>query len=349
VKKTGPHIVRFRVEPFPHIFDSDSTPKMMWTLSLSLFPVALAACFIRGTGAAWILFAATGTAVLSEILFNASLAMRSTVKDGSAFATGLLLGLSLPFGVPWWMPVLGAFTAVVLAKQAFGGLGANPVNPALFGRLFLMLIRPGAFWSGPGGIDGLTSATPLTKFRIARVILSNSSVQPADRITDATVAVSGLYGSFADGSIVRLSACLGETSLLLLLFAAGFLLYRRVIGWKIPLAMLGSSGLLFWIFGGAEGILSGNPFFHLSQGGLVFAACFMATDPVTSPVRAKDRLIFGAGCGILTVIFRLWGPHPEGVAYAVLIMNLIHTVHRRRWVRSAEREYRQAERNKRAE
>ena len=323
-------------ESIPHLFDRDSTSKMMWTVSLSLLPVSLAACFVHGA-AAWIIFlAAIGSAVLTERLFNGIRREPSTIRDGSAFVTGLLLALSLPSGIPWWMPVLGAFAAVGLAKQSFGGLGANPVNPALFGRLLLMLIRPGTFWPALDGVDGLTAATPLTRFRIAREILSNSSIQPADRVTDATVCVSGLYGSFADGSILRHSACLGETSLLLLLFAAGFLIYRRVIGWKIPLATLVSSGLLFWIFGGTEGILSGNPFFHLSQGGLFFAACFMATDPVTSPVRAKDRLIFGAGCGILTVIFRLWGPHPEGVSYAVVIMNLAYTVLKRRWMRSAE-------------
>ena len=336
MKKTGTPHVRFLTEPFPHLVDNDSTSKMMWTVSLSLFPVSLSACFVHGAAAAAILLSSVGVAVLSERLFNAIRREPSTVGDGSAFVTGLLLGLSLPAHLPWWIPVLGAFTAVGFAKQAFGGLGANPVNPALTGRLLLMLIRPGVFWPEFSGVDGLTAATPLTRFRIAREILANSSVHPADRVTDATVAVSGLYGSFADDSILRHSACLGETSLLLLLFAAGFLIYRRVIGWKIPLAMLVSSGILFWIFGGVEGILSGNPFFQLSQGGLFLAACFMATDPVTSPVRAKDRLIFGAGCGILTVIFRLWGPHPGGVSYAVVIMNLAYTILRRRWMRGAE-------------
>jgi electron transport complex protein RnfD len=336
MKKTEIPPIRFRTERFPHILDGDSTTKMMWTVALSLLPVSLAACFVHGARAGFILLFSIGAAVLSERLFNAIRHETATVGDGSAFVTGLLLALSLPSRIAWWMPVLGAFTAIGLAKEAFGGLGANPVNPALIGRLLLMLIRPGAFWPDFDGIDGLTAASPLTRFRIAREILSNSSIHPADRVADATVSVSGLYDSFADGSILRHSACLGETSLLLLLFAAGFLLYRRVIGWKIPLAMLVSSGILFWIFGGVEGILSGNPFFHLSQGGLLLAACFMATDPVTSPVRAKDRLIFGAGCGILTVIFRLWGPHPEGVSYAVVIMNLIHTVLRRQWMRSAE-------------
>jgi Na+-translocating ferredoxin:NAD+ oxidoreductase subunit D len=331
VKTRGARHVEFVTDAFPHVHDGDSTKKMMWTVVFSLVPLALAACWVRGFGAVWILSTSIGAAVLTELAFDRSLRRHPAVRDGSACVTGMLLALSLPFQIPWWMPALGAAAAVGLAKKAFGGLGANPVNPALFGRLFLQLVHPAAFWPGLVGIDGLTAATPLTRFRIARDILVNTAGHPAERIADAALTVSDLYGSAADGFVARHSACLGETSMLLLLFAAGFLLYRRVIGWKIPSAAIVSSGILFWVAGGTEGFFSGNPIFQLSAGGLVFAFFFMATDPVTSPVRAKDRLIFGAGCGILTVIFRLWGPHPEGVGYGVVIMNLIHALrHRRR-------------------
>jgi len=326
--------VEFVADSIPHLHDSDSTTKMMWSVVLSLVPLALAACWVHGFHAVWILSSSIGVAVLTERLFDRFRGNPATIQDGSACVTGMLLALSLPYRLPWWMPALGSVVAIGLAKKAFGGLGANPVNPALLGRLFLQLIQPSFFWAGLDSIDGLTAATPLTRFRIAREILVNTAAHPADRITDATVTVSELYGSVTDGFVVRYAACLGETSMLLLLFAAGFLLYRRVIGWKIPLAAIVSSGLLFWVIGGAEGLFSGNPLFQLSTGGLVFAVFLMATDPVTSPVRAKDRLIFGAGCGILTVIFRLWGPHPEGVGYAVVIMNLIHTVRQMRWLRS---------------
>jgi electron transport complex protein RnfD len=336
MKKKETQQVQFQTEPIPHIHDNDSTAKMMWTVALSLLPAVLAACFVHGLSGAGVLFTSIAAAILAELLHCLAFKNPVTVGDGSAFVTGLLLALSLPAHTPLWMAAVGSAAAILLAKEVFGGLGTNPVNPALFGRLFLTWIRPGVFWIGLQGLDGLTAATPLARFRIAREILSHSAAHSPDQIAMATIKISDLYGSFADGFVVRRSACLGESSVLLLLFAAGFLLYRRVIGWKIPLATIVSSGLMFWIFGGVEGVFSGNPFFHLSQGGLLLAAFFMATDPVTSPVRVKDRLFFGAGCGILTVIFRLWGPHPEGVGYAVLIMNLIHAVRHHRWLRSTE-------------
>jgi Na+-translocating ferredoxin:NAD+ oxidoreductase subunit D len=337
MKKTDPAGVEFVAGPFPHVHDSDSVSKMMWTVTGSLLPLSLAACWINGFQAVWILCSSIASAVLTEFIFNRARGVPPTLRDGSACVTGLLLALSLPVRSAWWMPPLGSIAAVGLAKEAFGGLGANPVNPALFGRLLLQLVHPAAFWPRIPAVDGLTQATPLLRYRAARDILVNASAHPAERVAEASVSVSEICGSAFDGFIARHSACLGETSMLLLLFAIGFLLYRRVIGWKIPLAAVVSSSVLFWVVGGTEGAFSGNLFFNVSAGGLVLASFLMATDPVTSPVRAKDRLIFGAGCGILTVIFRLWGPHPEGVGYAIVMMNLIHHVRRRRWLKTPEK------------
>jgi len=269
-------------------------------------------------------------ALLTELGANLLLKQPLTISDGSAVITGLLLAYNVPAEVPLWLPAVGGFVSIAIGKMVFGGLGYNPLNPALVGRAFLVASWPvhmTVFSTIPkggtlSGIDVMTGATPLAAFKAARAVLLNSTEFTADRLTEATQVVSKLYSSHSQLFFGRIGGCIGETSALLLLIGAVFLMYRRIIGWKIPFAYVGTVALLTWIFGGTDGFFTGDALFHVLSGGLILGAFYMATDMVSSPITYKGRLIFGVGCGILTVIIRLWGGYPEGVSYSILLMNL---------------------------
>jgi electron transport complex protein RnfD len=253
-----------------------------------------------------------------------------TISDGSALLTGILLAYNLPTDVPLWLPATGAFFGVLVGKQLFGGLGYNPMNPALIGRAFLMASWPTymtVFRVLPkngtlSGIDNVTSATPLNVFSQAREILTHSASYSTEQFVQAQETISQLYHAHPDLFFGRIGGCLGETSAFLLLIGAVFLMYKRIIGWKIPFSYVITVALMTWMFGGVEGLFTGNPLFHILSGGVILGAFYMATDMVTSPVTFKGRLIFGTGCGLITVVIRLWGGYPEGVSYAILLMNL---------------------------
>ena len=222
------------------------------------------------------------------------------------------------------------FFAIIVGKMTFGGLGYNPLNPALLGRVFLQQswsFQMNASWTAPRGIpviDAETIATPLSILKENTAVLKSSTAL-SDNI-DAVINASGQMGdlqvSFMDLFIGRVPGCLGETSAMLLLIGAAFLLYKRYIGWRIPFSFVGTVGLLTWIFGGYEGLFTGPWLFHILSGGLIIGAFFMATDMVTSPITQNGRFVFGIGCGLLTTIIRLIGGYPEGVSYAILLMNL---------------------------
>jgi Na+-translocating ferredoxin:NAD+ oxidoreductase subunit D len=319
---------RFVMEPIPHLRDTDSTTKMMWTATAALAPLAAASVWIHGLRTAWMFLSSSAAAVLTEWAWLRVRFRRPCPPpaDGSATLTGVLLAMCLPVGVPAWMPAAGAALAVSLGKQAFGGLGSNPLNPALLGRLLLSLTVPSAFAPNPAAADALTAATPLARWRACRDILTHADAHAADRIADATLTLARLAESIPGRFIAHPGACPGETSALLVLFGAGLLLYRRVIGWKIPIAGLLSAVLLFWAVGGTDGAFTGDPLLFVPQGGFLFVLFFMATDPVTSPIRPVDRWLFGAGFGCLTVCLRLWGPWAEGAGPALLILNGINAV-----------------------
>jgi len=320
----------FYISPSPHIKDVDSIPKIMYTVVGSLIPAGIGAVYFFGIQVLWIILLSISTAVITELLCQRILKRPIRITDGSAIITGLLLAYNLPAEVPLWLPAVGACFGIVVGKMAFGGLGYNPLNPALVGRAFLMASWPvhmTVFETVPrngtlSGIDAITTATPLNVFEHTREILAHSSQYTTEQLTEATQAVSQLYDSHGDLFFGRIGGCLGETSAFLLLIGAVFLMYRRIIGWKIPLTYVGTVALLTWIFGGIDGLFTGDPLFHVLSGGLILGAFYMATDMVTSPVTFKGRLLFGTGCGILTVVIRLWGGYPEGVSYSILLMNL---------------------------
>ena len=225
--------------------------------------------------------------------------------------TGLLLAFNVPANLPIWMMVVGAIVAIGIAKMPFGGLGHNPFNPALVARVFMLIAFPVAMTSWPlpqpiwGFADAVTGPTPLGLLKEA------SSLDMSQMPTYTNLLVGQMGGSF------------GEVSAIALLIGAAFLLWKRIISWHIPVAFM----LTVFVFSGIFWLIDptqyANPFFHLLTGGLVLGACFMATDMVTSPTSHSGMLVFGCGCGLITIIIRLFGAYPEGVSFSILIMNAL--------------------------
>ena len=298
----------------PHIKDRETTARIIWTVNASLAPAAVMGAFYFGPRAVLSMALCIATAVLSEYLFQKLLKKKITIRDGSAFLTGLLLAFNLPPAVPFYVPVLGAIVAILLTKQLFGGLGFNVFNPALMGRVFLLITFPKLLttWSAPTaaltGIDALTCATPLNILKMEGV----------GRLIESFGNASTMYFQLLIG---HRGGCIGETCIAALLAGAIFLLYKKYITWHIPVAYLGTAALIAWVFGGKGALFAGDPLLHLLSGGIILGSFFMATDYVTSPSSRGGQLLFGAGCGFLTMLIRLKGGYPEGVMFSILIMN----------------------------
>lgn len=289
------------VQTSPHLHDRPSVSGIMWLVVLSLLPAGAAGVYIFGTGALNIILLAVVAAVTTELALQIGMRRRVTILDGSAVLTGLLLAYNLPPGVPWWLPVVGSSFAIAIGKQVFGGLGQNIFNPALVGRVFLMASWPRYMTTflSPFSYDAVTSATPLMVFKAGHPL--------------------GVL-SYVDLLAGNRGGCIGEVCGAALLAGAFLLWARGYISWHIPVPYLVTVGVLTCLFG-PQGWGSGDWFFHLLSGGLILGAFFMATDYVTSPLTRRGQVIFGIGCGLLTAIIRLWGGYPEGVAYAILMMN----------------------------
>jgi len=285
----------------PHVHSPDSIPNAMRDVLIALAPALIAALYFFRLPALLVMAACAVSAYLAEIACLKVMKKEST-GEGSAVVTGLLLACCLPPGLPIWMAALGSTFAIVIAKQLFGGLGHNIFNPALIGRAFLLASFPVAMttWSAP--LDGLTTASPLG-------IMKEATGQ-------ALPSLGRLFLGSVSGSI-------GETSALALLLGGLYLLYRRHIDWRIPGTFLGTVFILTSLIGAYRGLGIWYPFFHLCAGGLMLGAFFMATDWVTTPVTKRGRILFGTGCGVLVVLIRLKGGYPEGVAYSILLMNVV--------------------------
>jgi len=298
----------------PHVRDRETVGRIMWSVSLSLTPALAASLYYFGPRAIFVTALCIITSVLSEYLFQKFLKKKITINDGSAFLTGLLLGMNLPPSLPFYIPIVGSLVAVIITKQLFGGLGYNIFNPALIGRAFLLISWPRAMttWSAPTArffaLDAKTTATPLG-------ILKEEGI---NKLIEEFGSKSDLYINLLFGNR---AGSLGETSIILLLIGAAFLLYKRYITWHIPLSFLATVAMLAWVFGGKEGLFTGDPLIHLLSGGLILGAFFMATDYVTCPTIRKGQIIFGIGCGAITMLIRLKGGFPEGVMFAILLMN----------------------------
>jgi electron transport complex protein RnfD len=304
----------FIVSVSPHIKSEETTGRIMWSVSASLLPAAVMGAYFFGPRGVITVSLCILTAVLSEYLYQKALKKEITINDGSAFLTGLLLGLNLPPSAPFYIPVIGSFVAIIITKQLFGGLGYNVFNPALIGRAFLIISFPKlmTIWSEPTAafvmMDAKTGATPLG------ILKEEGYARLIEVFGDQMNLYSQLLVGYRAGSI-------GETSVIALLIGAAFLMYKKYITWHIPFSYLATAAVIAWIFGGKGAFFTGDPLLHLMSGGMVLGAFFMATDYVTSPSLKSGQILFGIGCGFLTMLIRLKGGYPEGVMFAILIMN----------------------------
>jgi electron transport complex protein RnfD len=324
----------------PHAATPESVPRIMHTVWLALLPACAAAVWLFGYDALLVI----GLTVLACVGFEALMVrargrswseVRRSALDGSAIVTGVLLALNLPAASPWWMLLVGAFVAMGLGKHVFGGLGHNPFNPALVARVFLLISFPTQMltWSAPvdsftqscaarleadrAQLDGQTYATPLGRLKDA---LRNQA-DPA-KLAAIRAEIAERY-PVLDLFLGRIGGSLGETSALALLLGAALLLWRRIISWHIPLSFVAATAAVTGLAWALQPEAYASPLVHVLSGGLLLGAIFMATDLVTSPVTRAGMLIFGAGCGLITAVIRLWGAYPEGVSFAILIMNAL--------------------------
>lgn len=301
-----------RVSSSPHIRSEENTSKIMWTVNLALLPAAVFSVYHFGLNAFITILAAVLTAVASEYIAEKFMKRPITITDGSAVITGLLLAMCLPPDIPVYMTVVGAFISIAIAKHSMGGLGFNIFNPAHIGRAALMVSWPVAMtkWRQMhSAVDAVTSATPLN-------ILKQ---QGYDKLIATFGSKTQMYKDMLLGNR---NGSLGETCAILLIFGGIYLIYKGYINWFVPVLMIGTVGLMTWIFG-PSGYFTGDPIFHMMAGGLIIGAFFMATDMVTIPMTAKGQVIFTVGAGLLTSLIRLKGGYPEGVCYAILLMNSI--------------------------
>jgi electron transport complex protein RnfD len=296
----------------------------MWTVVATLLPPLILSVFIFGFQTLIITLVSVASCVGTEYVSNRALGRPTdTYKDGSAVITGILLSYVIPPGVPYWMPILGGVVAIYIAKVLLGGLGFNIFNPALIGRAFLVATYPVAMtsaWLTPlrdasvfkymgSGVDAVSTATPLY------VLKHYGMAALIERFGSVSVMYKDFFLGWRPG-------CIAETSAFLLVLGGAYLIYKKYITWHIPVSVLGSIAFFTWVFGG-EKFFTGDPLLSILSGGAMLGAIYMATDYVTSPTQKTGQIIYGIGIGALTVLIRLKGGYPEGVCYAILLMNAV--------------------------
>lgn len=305
---------RLIISPSPHIHSGDSIERNMYAVLLALVPACVASFVQFGLGAVVVLFVAIGMCAVTEWAISKYLMKQEpTLVDGSAILTGVLLGMNLPSSLPVWIVAIGAVIAIGVGKMSFGGLGGNIFNPALVGRVFLLIAYPAQMTSWPevGQLSSYTDATTgATPLGIMKGVILNSPGASLDQLPSSIDMLIGSHG----GS-------LGEVSAIALLIGLVYLLYKRVITWHIPLSILISAFILGGIMHLTNPALYPAPWVHILSGGMLLGAIFMATDYVTSPMSTRGQLIYGTLIGLLTIIIRLFGAYPEGMSFAILIMN----------------------------
>lgn len=345
------------VSPAPHFHDRTNIPNVMWNVVLALLPAQVFAVINWGFWPLALTMIGVIAAVLTEAAIQKFRKIPITVSDGSAVLTGVLLTFNISPGAPWWLPIMGSVFAIAVGKQVFGGLGNNPVNPALLGRAFLLASWP-ALMTGTkcwvqtakgvamSGVDTnliaanlakeskplydlVSGATPLN---VAHALRDSNIVATFAPTKEAALDLANkTYNGLIDLSTLKalfwgnVGGCIGEVSAFALLLGAAWLLWKNIIEWRIPFFYLATVFVLSFLFGPIQGagFSLALPFFHLFAGGLMLGAFFMATDYTTSPLTKNGRIIYAVGCGVLTVVIRLWGGYPEGVSYSILFMNVM--------------------------
>lgn len=287
------------VSSAPHLVSNVDTTKIMGMVLLALAPSFCVSIYVFGYRVITLTIVCVAASVVFEWLFNAALKRKQTVGDLSAALTGVLVAFNLPSGFPYWMAIVGCFIAIIIVKQVFGGIGQNLVNPAVTARivLFISFATEMTTWPVPRGAatDAVTGPTPL------KILSEGSGTLPSN-----TELFFGTVGG-----------CIGEVSAAALLIGGLFLIWKKVISPIIPLCFIGTVFLIAAIAPGQD------PIFHVLAGGLMLGAFFCATDYVTSPLLPLGKVIFGIGCGLITMVIRLYGSYPEGVSFAILLMNIL--------------------------
>ena len=298
----------------PHVHGGDSVKKNMYGVCIALVPALLCSFYFFGLGAIAVTAVSVASCVFFEWAINKYMLKnpRPTVTDGSAILTGILLAFNLPSNIPLWIVIIGALFAIGVVKMTFGGLGCNLFNPALAGRAFLLISFPVQMttWPTPGQgfltLDGTTGATPLATMKL---------------IAKGEASMSDLSNSLTDMLIGNTGGCLGEVCAIAILIGLVYLLVKKIITWHIPVSILVTVAVFSGLLNLANPTTYVAPQYELLSGGLLLGAVFMATDYVTSPMTHKGQLIYGVAIGFLTVVIRTWGAYPEGMSFAILIMN----------------------------
>jgi len=303
------------VSPSPHVHSSESTQKIMYRVVYAMIPALIWSVVVFGIDALRVTLIAVVASLAFEYLIQKYLMkVKPTITDGSALITGILLAFNVPANLPWWIILIGALAAIGIGKLSFGGLGSNIFNPALVGRVFLLISFPVQMTSWPvnkqAGIDAVTAATPLGLLK--------------EGITNGT-PISEIAGlpQLNDMLLGNIGGSLGEISAILLILGGLYMLWKKVITWHIPVSIILTVGIIAGIFWLINPEVYVNPAYHLLTGGLMLGAIFMATDMVSSPMTVKGQLIYGVGIGVITISIRMFGAYPEGISFAILIMNAV--------------------------
>lgn len=300
---------KFIVSPSPHIHGGDSISKNMYGVLIALVPAFLASLYFFGLGALVVTATAVIACVLFEYLIQKFLYKKQpTICDGSAILTGLLLAFNLPSNLPAWIIVIGALAAIGIGKMSFGGLGNNIFNPALVGRVFLLISFPAQMttWPVPGNLP-----------------MSYTDAETGATVLSALKQHTGELPTYSDMLLGNMGGSLGEVGAIALLLGLAFMLIRKIITWHIPVSIIGTVAIFTGIMYLVDPISYANPLIHILSGGLLLGAIFMATDYVTSPMSTNGMLVYGVGIGLITTIIRLFGAYPEGMSFAILIMNAL--------------------------
>lgn len=309
---------KLKVSLSPHDFGKSSVKGIMYNVVIALIPALLVSIYFFGIDAIRVNLIAIASCLFFELIIQKFILKQSpTISDGSALITGLLLAFNLPSNLPWWIIIIGSLVAIGIGKMAFGGLGNNPFNPALVGRVFLLISFPAQMTSWPkvnvlnfALTDASTGATPLA--------IVKEGLKNGEKFSDI---LNTLPHSYTDMLIGNMGGSLGEISAIALLLGGVYLLARKIISWHIPVSILASIAIFTGILFAINPDQYACPTFHLLTGGVLLGSIFMATDMVTSPMTSKGMIIFGIGIGVITVLIRVWGAYPEGMSFAILIMN----------------------------
>ncbi|MFO7844824.1 MAG: RnfABCDGE type electron transport complex subunit D [Bacteroidales bacterium] len=305
------------VSPSPHVYEDTTVRRLMFDVIIALLPALAFSIYFFGMGAIYVTLTAVVSCVAFEWLIQKYLLKQEpSISDGSAILTGLLLAFNVPTNLPVWIIIIGSLAAIGIGKMSFGGLGNNPFNPALVGRVFLLISFPVQMtsWPVPNGFntgytDAVTGATPLGVMKEA---IDKGEAVP-EIMNQIPSHMEMFYG--------HMGGSMGEIAALALLIGFAYLLIRKVITWHIPVSIIATITVFTGILWFVNPEANADPLFHLLTGGVLLGAIYMATDYVTSPMSVKGMWIYGIGIGVITVLIRVFGAYPEGVSFAILIMN----------------------------